>query len=97
MAAHHRIRILAIVCALCLLVAAAAVRPLDAARAVEDLAPLSGEQVKGELNAWGTWAMSSSLGGTFIYNTGQVTAGNDSFSALSSSRTRISGTATVRC
>ena len=86
MAAHHRTRITAIVCTLCLLIMAAAARPVKIARAVGDLrvslAPLSSEQVKGELNAWGTWAMGGSLGGTFIYNTGQVTAGNDSFSAF---------------
>jgi len=40
----------------------------------------SGEQVKGELNGWGTWSMTGSLGGTFIHTTGQVTAADDSAS-----------------
>lgn len=40
----------------------------------------SGEQVKGELNAWGTWAMTGSLGGTYIYTSGQITAANDTAS-----------------
>ncbi len=37
----------------------------------------AGEAVRGELNSWGTWAMSSSLGGTFIHVTGQITAVDD--------------------
>ncbi len=37
----------------------------------------TGEAVRGELNSWGTWAMSSSLGGTLIHTTGQITAAND--------------------
>ena len=45
-------------------------------------APLSGEQVRGELNGWGAsvWSMSSSLGGTFIYSSAQATAANDTAS-----------------
>ncbi len=37
----------------------------------------SGEAVRGELNGWGTWSMSSSLGGTFIHTTGNITAPDD--------------------
>ncbi len=37
----------------------------------------SGEAVRGELNGWGTWAMSSSLGGTFIHQTGAISAADD--------------------
>ncbi len=42
----------------------------------------SGEQVRGELTNWETnpWAMSGSLGGTFIYTSGQVAAADDSVS-----------------
>ncbi len=58
---------------------AVAVVPLAQARSVE-LAPLAGEAVRGELNDWGTWAMTGSLGGTFIHTTGQITAPSDSVS-----------------
>lgn len=44
------------------------------------LAFATGEQVKGELNGWGSWSMSSSLGGTFIHTTSQVTAASDTVS-----------------
>ena len=46
------------------------------------LAAATGEQVRGELNGWGapTWPMSGSLGGTFIYLTGQLTAPSDPIS-----------------
>ena len=40
----------------------------------------SGEQFKGELNSWGTWAMSGNLGGTFLYTSGQVASASDSVS-----------------
>ena len=40
----------------------------------------SGEAVRGELNGWGSWGMSSSLGGTFIYVSGQQTAASDAAS-----------------
>lgn len=45
-------------------------------------AAASNEQVRGELNVWGatTWAMSGSLGGTFIYSSGQVADADDSAS-----------------
>lgn len=38
------------------------------------------EAVRGELNSWGTWSMTASLGGTFIHTTGQITASSDSVS-----------------
>ena len=47
------------------------------------LAPLSGEEVRGELDNWGSapaWSMSASLGGTFVHVTGQVTNASDSVS-----------------
>ncbi|MEA3309861.1 MAG: alpha-1,6-glucosidase domain-containing protein, partial [Chloroflexota bacterium] len=40
----------------------------------------AGEAVRGELNSWGTWGMSSSLGGTFLYETGQMNAADDASS-----------------
>jgi pullulanase-type alpha-1,6-glucosidase len=48
----------------------------------ERIASAAGEEVRGELNGWGAtpWLMSNSLGGTFIYSTGQVTTASDSFS-----------------
>ena len=61
--------------------AAGALFPVGQAQAQPaGLVPVSGEQVKGELNGWGTWAMSSSLGATFIYDTGQVAAVSDTIS-----------------
>jgi len=35
----------------------------------------AGEEVRSDLNGWGTtsWSMSASLGGTFIYVSGQIT------------------------
>jgi pullulanase-type alpha-1,6-glucosidase len=68
--------ILSLLVALALLVAAL---PLPTA-AGTSAAPLSGEAVRGDLNSWGSWAMTSSLGGTFIHTTGQITAGSDSSS-----------------
>lgn len=44
------------------------------------LAPLSGEAVRGELNGWSGWSMTASFGGTFIYNTGQISAASDAAS-----------------
>ena len=40
----------------------------------------AGEQVKGELNAWGAWPMAESLGGTFGYTTEPISAASDSAS-----------------
>ncbi|MEF3273476.1 MAG: hypothetical protein K6356_03615 [Chloroflexus sp.] len=38
----------------------------------------AGEAVLGELNGWSTsWSMSASLGGSFIYVSGQITTSND--------------------
>ena len=79
--------ILPVLIALALLVAilplpAAAGAPATLAPAASILAPLSGEQVRGELNGWGltTWSMTGSLGGTFIHTTGLITDANDSSS-----------------
>jgi pullulanase/glycogen debranching enzyme len=45
-------------------------------------APFAGEEVRGELNSWGStaWIMTGSLGSTFLYDTGQVAGANDSSS-----------------
>jgi pullulanase-type alpha-1,6-glucosidase len=79
--------ILSVLIALALLFAilplpAAAGAPATLARAASALAPLSGEQVRGELNGWGstTWSMAGSLGGTFIHTTGLITDVSDSSS-----------------
>ena len=45
-------------------------------------APDTGEAVRGDLNGWGQWTMSSSLGGTFVYLTGQQTAASASSSGF---------------
>ena len=74
--------ILSLLVVLALLVTTLPLPVAAGAPAARTLAPLSGEQVRGELNGWGstTWSMAGSLGGTFIHITGQMTAGNDSAS-----------------
>ncbi len=47
-----------------------------------DAAPLSSETVKGDLNAWGTWSMTDSLGGTFVYESGQIIAASSATSGF---------------
>ncbi|MCW1967423.1 MAG: pullulanase-type alpha-1,6-glucosidase, partial [Anaerolineae bacterium] len=45
------------------------------------VANAAGEEVRGELAGWGPgWSMSSSLGGTYVYSSGQVSVASDSVS-----------------
>ncbi len=68
----------ALLIATLLLTSVASLQPAAAA----PQAPLSGEAIPGDLNGWNTtaWPMSSSLGGTFVYSSAQITAASASAS-----------------